>query len=302
MTPSRPHISVCICTYRRPEFLQRLLRELSNQQTEELFTYSIVVADNDALESARPTVAKMNTVDGPKITYCVENCRNIALARNRALAHSHGDFIAFIDDDEYPAQDWLLQLFKTCVEKNVDGALGPVVPRYDVEPPTWVKKGRFHDRPRHETGFIIGWHEGRTGNLLFKRSLLNGSDEVFKPQFGSGGEDRDLFRRWIGAGRKFVWCDEAIAYESVPAVRWKRSFLLRRALLRGKMSLGHSEDRVLNLFKSLLAVPLYLLALPFLCLAGHHVFMTYLVSLFDHVGRLLAWLSIPVVKEAYVTE
>jgi glycosyltransferase involved in cell wall biosynthesis len=302
MTPSLPHISVCICTYRRPELLRRLLSELSNQQTGKLFTYSIVVVDNDALESARPVVTKMDTAGRRKITYCVESCRNIALARNRALVHSCGDFIAFIDDDEYPAQDWLLQLFETCVEKNVDGVLGPVLPTYNVEPPTWVKKGRFYDRPRHETGFIIGWTEGRTGNLLFKRSLLDGSDEVFKPQFGSGGEDRDMFRRWIGTGRKFAWCDEAIVFESIPALRWKRSFLLRRALLRGKMSLGHSEDRVLNLFKSLLAVPLYLLALPFLCLAGHHLFMKSLVSLFDHLGRLLAWLNIRFVGEAYVTE
>lgn len=302
MTRSLPHISVCICTYRRPELLQRLLSELSNQQTAQLFTYSIVVADNDARQSARPTATRMDTVGRPKITYCVQRCRNIALTRNEALAHSEGDFVAFIDDDEYPATDWLLQLFKTCVEKNVDGVLGPVVPRYQVEPPAWVKKGRFYDRPRHKTGLVIDWTEGRTGNFLFKRSLLDGSDEVFKPQFGSGGEDRDAFRRWVSAGRKFVWCDEAVAYESVPAVRWKRLFLLRRALLRGTMSLGHSEHRILNLFKSLLAVPLYLLVLPFLCLAGHHVFMKYLVSLFDHVGRLLAWLHIRPVKEAYVAE
>jgi len=302
MTLSLPHISVCVCTYRRPELLQRLLSELSNQQTAQLFTYSIVVADNDALESARPIVTKMDAVGRVKVTYCVEKRRNIALARNKALLHSYGDFIAFIDDDEYPVPDWLLQLFKTCLEKNADGVLGPVLPSYHEEPPKWIKKGRFHDRPRHETGFVICWNEGRTGNLLFKRSLLDGSDQVFKPEFGSGGEDRDVFRRWISAGRQFVWCDEAIAYESVPATRWKRSFLLRRALLRGTMSLGHSEDRILNLLKSLLAVPLYLVVLPFLCLAGHHVFMKYLVSLFDHVGRLLAWLNIRPVKEAYVTE
>jgi glycosyltransferase involved in cell wall biosynthesis len=297
-----PHISVCICTYRRPESLRRLLMKLSNQDTAGLFTYSIVVADNDALESAKPTVTEMTTASEMRITYCVEFRRNIALARNKALAHSEGDFIAFIDDDEYPGKHWLLQLFRTCVEKNVDGALGPVLPSYNQEPPSWVKKGRFHDRPRHETGFIIDWTEGRTGNLLFKRSVLRGSADVFRPQFGSGGEDRDIFRRWITSGHKFAWCDQAIAYESIPPLRWKRSFLLRRALLRGRMSLRHSEDRAFNLIKSLLAVPLYILMLPFLCVAGHHLFMRYLISLFDHLGRLLAWLGFQPEKEGYLTE
>jgi len=297
-----PHISVCICTYRRPQLLQRLLSELLNQRTTGLFTYSIIVADNDVLESAKPVVTATAARSRLETTYCVEHRRNIALARNKALERSRGDFIAFIDDDEYPGEDWLLQLFNTCTNKKVDGVLGPVVPTYNEEPPTWVKKGRFHDRPRHQTGFLIDWTEGRTGNLLFKRSLLHGDASVFRPEFGSGGEDRDVFRRWISEGRKFAWCDEAIAYEYIPAVRWKRSFLIRRALLRGKMCLGNSENRVVNLLRSFVAVPAYILALPLLCLLGHHVFMRSLISLFDHLGRIIAWLGFQPVKEIYITE
>ena len=149
---------------------------------------------------------------------------------------------------------------------------------------------------------IIDWTEGRTGNLLFRRELLHGSAPVFRPEFGSGGEDRDLFRRWIAVGRRFAWCDEAVAYEFIPAVRWQPLFLIRRALLRGEMSLGHSEERVRNLFRSCVAVPLYIVALPFLCLVGRHVFMRYAISLFDHIGRLLGCLKVRPVKEIYVTE
>ena len=302
MTSRMPHISVCICTYRRPQLLHRLLSELSKQKTAGAFTYSVTVADNDTLESAKPIVTALASSNSPEIIYCVEDRRNIALARNKALQHSRGDFIAFIDDDEYPGEDWLLQLFKVCMEQNVDGVLGPVVPAYSEEPPAWVKKGRFHDRPRHETGFLIDPSEGRTGNLLFKRCLIDGDATVFKPQFGSGGEDRDVFRRWIGSGRKFAWCDEAIAYEYVPAVRWKRSFLLRRALLRGRMCLGDSENRVVNLLRSFVAVPAYILVLPFLWLFGHHLFMRCLISLFDHLGRIIAWLGFQPVKEIYITD
>lgn len=296
------HITVCICTYRRPEWLRRLLLALLDQRTEGLFTYSIVVADNDASESARSVVEQMGRPGSVKIIYRVEPRQNIAFARNKALEQLAGNFVAFIDDDEFPVSDWLLNLLHVCEDNKVDGVLGPVVPHFESEPPRWVKRGGFFDRPRHKTGFIIDWTEGRTGNLLFRRELLNGETVVFRPQFGSGGEDRDLFRRWITSGRRFMWCDEAIAYESVPALRWKRSLLIRRALLRGKMSLASSEGRCLNLFRSLLAVPVYVLALPFLCFIGHHFFMKYVISLFDHVGRLLAWMGFQPVKETYVTE
>jgi len=35
----RPHISVCVCTYKRPLLLERLLRELIRQDTGGLFTF-----------------------------------------------------------------------------------------------------------------------------------------------------------------------------------------------------------------------------------------------------------------------
>ncbi len=44
--PSR-HISVCICTFKRTPLLKRLLQALEEQETDGLFTFSIVVADND---------------------------------------------------------------------------------------------------------------------------------------------------------------------------------------------------------------------------------------------------------------
>src|SRR5207245_11391150 len=108
------HISVCICTYKRPGFLKRLLRELDRQETESDFTYSIVVADNDRLQSASPVVSECAMTSSIPIKYCVEPEQNIALARNKAVENASGDYIAFIDDDEFPAKDWLLTLFRAC--------------------------------------------------------------------------------------------------------------------------------------------------------------------------------------------
>jgi glycosyltransferase involved in cell wall biosynthesis len=49
-------ISVCICTYKRPVLLDKLLGRLLGQETEGLFIYSIVVVDNDLSRSAEALV------------------------------------------------------------------------------------------------------------------------------------------------------------------------------------------------------------------------------------------------------
>lgn len=296
-----PHISVCICTFRRPLYLQRLLDGLEDLDTGGLFTYDVVVADNDSFQSSAALVAAFAGRSPLRVTYCMEPRQNIALARNKALEHATGDFVAFIDDDEFPTRHWLRRLVQACDRYEADGALGPVKPHFDVEPPRWVVDGGFYTRPTYPTGFVIDWRKGRTGNVLIRRSVFLEVAPPFRPEFLTG-EDQDFFRRAIAAGRKFVWCDEAVAYEVVPPVRWSRVFMVKRALLRGRISLLHPTAGTGAILRSLVAVPAYVAALPFALVAGPSKFMVCLVKLFDHAGRLLAVAGIDPVRQPYVTE
>jgi succinoglycan biosynthesis protein ExoM len=298
MSPNKNHIVVCICTYKRPELLTRCLKDVLRQETEGLFEYSVLISDNDKQRSAEAFAVDLARTSAVRIQYCVAEQQGISHARNKAVENASGDFIAFIDDDEFPTERWLLTLFKACHSYGVDGALGPVKPHFDTEPPKWVIKGGFYDRPSYPTGTIIDWKKGRTGNTFLKKEVFAGINVPFNPEFRSG-EDQDLFRRLIAAGYRFVWCHEALAYEVVPAMRWDRWFMLRRALLRGSASTVHANFGWREIAKSIVAVAVYTVALPFAFLAGH--FMTLCVKLFDHAGKLLAAAGINPIKEPYVT-
>lgn len=292
------HISVCLCTFKRPEFLKRLLNELLRQKTEGRFTYSIVVADNDCLRSAEMCVAQIATTTATPICYCVEPRQNIALARNKAMEHADGEFLAFIDDDEFPARDWLLNLFGACTER-VDGVVGSVKRHFEGRPPKWIVKGGFYERATFPTGHQIDWRQGRTNNVMIRTRIVPPEPQPFRPEFRSG-EDQDFFRRMIEQGCFFIWCNEAVVYETVPPVRWKRAFLLRRALLQGSASALHPTFGPAEAAKSLVALPLYLLALPFTLLSPSR-FMLLLVRICDHAGKLLAIVRINPIKEPYIT-
>jgi succinoglycan biosynthesis protein ExoM len=294
-----PHISVCICTYKRHELLLRLLKEVSLQDTSGLFTYSVVVADNDKDGSAERTVEQSRRELGLSIKYCVEPQQNIARARNRVVENAEGDYLAFIDDDEFPTKTWLLALFETCTERNVDGVLGPVLRHFDETPPKWLEKSQFYVRRVNPTGMQVKWQEARTGNVLIKRALIAGDPAPFRPEFRAG-EDQDFFRRKIAEGRQFIWCAEAEAFETVPSSRWQRKYLVRKALLRGATAALHTN--VVSVVKSFIAIPLYSLALPFSLLVGQHAFMTLLVKTCDHLGKILFLIGINPIREEYVLD
>lgn len=283
------------------DLLSQLLDALRTQDTQGLFTYSVVVVDNDELQSAKSVTHDFAATSRITTKYCVEPRQNIALARNMAIEHADGDFVAFIDDDEFPTYRWLLTLFQACKTYAVDGALGPVKPHFETDPPKWIVDGKFYERPTYPTGYVIDGSKGRTGNVLLKRRVFAISEPPFRPQFLTG-EDQDFFRRMIANGHVFIWCSEAVAYEVVPPVRWSRGFMLRRALLRGANSLLQPTCGPLDILKSTLAVPVYALLSPFALILGQGKFMICIVKMFDHLGKLLALVGFHPIKQAYVTE
>jgi glycosyltransferase involved in cell wall biosynthesis len=287
-----PHITVCICTFQRPIYLTRLLEKLQQQSTQGAFSFSVIVCDNDMGQSAAPIVSAARERATIDISYCSEPRRNIALARNKALEQARGDFVAFIDDDEFPAAGWLEALVSACEKYAADGVLGPVRPHFASPPPSWIVKGRLCQRPEHKTGRRMAWNECRTGNVLFRRRILEGTTQPFRAEFGTGGEDTDFFRRLTQQGCVFIWSNQAIAYETVPPSRYTRRYMIKRALLRGRNILKLPVGRFALLARSAVAVPVYCMALPVLLLLGHHWFMLYCVKLCDHLGRLLAILHI----------
>ena len=61
-------------------------------------------------------------------------------------------------------------------------------------------------------------------------------------------------------------------------LRWKRMYLLRKALLRGACAALRPTVGVRDVTNSVIAVPIYGLALPFAALLGQHRFMDLLVQ------------------------
>lgn len=270
--------------------LSGLLQTLQEQLTGGLFTYSIVIVDNDVAQSAKEVVTSHKLKTQIDIDYYMEPKQSISLTRNRAVENAKGNYVAFIDDDETPMVDWLYNLYTTCIEYKVDGVLGPVKPTFQEKPPNWIIKGKLFERPSYETGKVLEWYNTRTGNVLLRKKIFERNGNLFNPEFRHS-EDQDFFRRMTEQGYVFIWCDEAIVHEIETPDRFKIVYFIRRALLRGNVSLRLRSNKLLLIAKSATAFSIYTLALPFLLVVGQYLFIKYLIKDFDHLGRLMAALG-----------
>ena len=266
-------LAVGALTYMRPVGLARLLRELDGLEIPDDVEVRVFVVDNDPERSAEQVVGDHVMTSGVALVYVHEPTRGISAGRNAAIASArdwHADAICFIDDDEWPEPDWLLELLSTARRTGADVVTGPVFPVFDEPPPSWIVEGRFFERPRHVHDGLIDY--ATTSSVLIDLASLEDRAEPFDAEFGlSGGSDTHLFAEMLDAGRTIAWCDRAHVYEAIPATRVDASWLLRREYRRGQTmsrSLRRRDPRPARYLKRLAHATVQVLSGLVLLVAG----------------------------------
>jgi succinoglycan biosynthesis protein ExoM len=228
-----PKISICVCTFRRPQRLSALLRSLRLLDPKTP-TLEIIVIDNDAQLTAKPVVDQA-VAEGLCIVYDVEPIQNIALARNLSVQRARGDWVAFIDDDEEADPSWLVELWRLAQDGSIDGVFGTVERRFESGIPQWIRAA--YPGQQRQTGVRLDWWETATNNALIRRSSILALDKLFDSTFGlTGGEDSDLFYRMSKLGSVLVGNTSAIVYETVTRERARISYLLKWWLGSGALA------------------------------------------------------------------
>ena len=223
-------VAVCVCTHRRPDSLDRLLRSLADQRFDgEPPEVELVVVDNDDAGTGRPVVERWADRIGWPVRYAVEPERGIPHARNRALAEApdDADVVAMVDDDDRPEAGWLDRLLAALERRGADVATGPQIPVYPEGVPAWIARGGFFEGRRRPTGDPVD--NAYTHNVAFRTRVLEDPERRFDVGLAwQGHDDTDFFRRVELAGHEMVWVDEAVVLNPVPSERATARWLLRR--------------------------------------------------------------------------
>ena len=110
-------ISVIIPMYNPGREIVRCFKSLENQT----FTdYELILIDDGSKDPAYKAVEKYidtSTLKSKTRLIRQENA-GVAVTRNRGIDMAEGDYLAFIDQDDFVAKDYLLNLYKAATEVN----------------------------------------------------------------------------------------------------------------------------------------------------------------------------------------
>jgi len=234
--------------------------------------------DNDPLE-ANSIICNQFKVRLPIALKYVEEPRSgVTHARNTAVEQAlalGADFVAFIDDDDIPQSDWLLQLLWRQIETGAHLVFGTW--KADPSLPAWtINSGIFRDpssvkNTSNDSRYGLPPYAS-TCNVMVGREILErvaATGCVFDHSFRfSGGEDKDFFIRARKLGAQFSTAHKSIIYMGRQPERYTARGLLRRGFKCGcsqvgmARSHGNLKRRVVLRIKTLLKLPLVAITLP----------------------------------------
>ena len=111
-----PKISVIVPVYNVEKFIGRCLDSIINQTMEDL---EIILVDDGSTDNSGIICDEYSEIDN-RITVIHKENGGLSSARNIGLDIATGDWIAFVDSDDYIEKDMYENLYKTAIDRNVD--------------------------------------------------------------------------------------------------------------------------------------------------------------------------------------
>jgi glycosyltransferase involved in cell wall biosynthesis len=242
MTERVPRVSVVVCTRNRSSRLGDASAALL-AVTPPAGGFEVVIVDNASTDDTRAVADRVQRDAGHLVRVVEERTIGLSAARNRGIAESRGELIAFLDDDAFPNPLWLEALATALGGDRVLCAGGPVEPLVEGELPEWFQ-GRF-------LPYLTVWDLGdeatelryneypRGANMAFRREAFDRFGG-FSPHLGRSGrsllscEETELCLRLERGGFRTVYAPEARVRHSTPVDRLTPAWMERRFAAQGR--------------------------------------------------------------------
>lgn len=237
-------LSVVICTYNGAGRVPDVLDRLKVQEGTEDVTWEVVVVDNNSDDDTERVIRRYQS-DWPEaypLRYVFEPKQGKTFAIKRAFREAKGALIGFLDDDNVPARDWVVEAHAFGRAHRKVGAYGSCIfPEYEEEPPEGVRgiEGVFaivrnEQAHQYPTGGRLGRMFAPGAGLVIRKQAWQESVpeklSLAGPRGSSSmGLHEDMEVQWhLHRGGWEVWHNPAMRIRhKLPARRFEEEYLMR---------------------------------------------------------------------------
>ena len=202
----------------------------------------VIIVDNNSNDDT-PAVSQEFCGRNPELfRYVREPIQGLSYARNAGIRSSSAGLIAFVDDDIYFDQLWLVEMLDLFRKTDASCAGGKSIPRFEGGAPSWISTKVLSLYGSTNSGDAVkrmSFPDHPFGlNMVFRREVFETAG-LFNVTLGRiknsllSNEEYELFHRIDRANLPVFYTPLAIIYHRIPEARTRKSWVLRRYYCQG---------------------------------------------------------------------
>jgi len=214
-----PKISIIVPVYNAEHYLVPCIQSLRQQTLKEC---EFIFVNDGSSDSSRKIIEEFVSVD-PRMILINQDNQGVSMARNAGLTAASGEYIGFVDADDYIEQDMYKRLYNTAAASQCDVVVSNL--ESEIEGRMVISRYPFrvnHVMDRHEIRkevlpiFLKSDHLNTAVNKLYKRLVISTYDLRF-PDKVPLGEDAMFNISYFSYAASMIYLDyTGYHYREVP--------------------------------------------------------------------------------------
>lgn len=118
LRPSTIDLTIVIPVYNDEKFLSRLLNAILNQETG--YNYEVICINDGSTDSSLNILEEYKAKYPTLLTVITQKNKGISMTRNRGITLSNGEYVGFIDDDDFVEKDYVETIMQRARTSDAD--------------------------------------------------------------------------------------------------------------------------------------------------------------------------------------
>jgi glycosyltransferase involved in cell wall biosynthesis len=204
----KPSVSVIVPVYNTEKYLRKCLDSLADQTLKDI---EIIIIDDGSTDSSPVIIKEYTEKDSKRFISLAQENSGQAVARNKALKMCTGEYIGFLDSDDFVRTDMFERMYNAAVAEDADYvACGYTDITYDETGNEIELEHYVHSKLAYKTKDMFFGALASPFLHLYKKEVLIESGADF-PE-GVVYEDTAFYLNIIPYIKKLAVIDEPLAY------------------------------------------------------------------------------------------
>ncbi|MES5843931.1 MULTISPECIES: glycosyltransferase [unclassified Bacillus cereus group] len=209
----KPKISIVVAAYNVEDYIEKCLESLTAQSIKEIE----ILVINDGSRDNTVNIANEFTKCDKRIRVISQENGGLSAARNTGINHANGEFIAFVDGDDYLDKSMYEILYEKTITDNLDLVVCGFKKVWLDEDANKLREKEYYFNKellngnvlenflcKHDEPFVVAW------NKLYRTEIIKKNNIYFENR--AFFEDVGFMPRYLYYANKVACLDNAMYY------------------------------------------------------------------------------------------